>query len=81
MTLEQVVAGSSCWKCVPDFQSAELFLLNTIATNAAAAAGQVSCGDVAPTTPPTNSCTIYYDRVTTAFYYWNATTASWVLKV
>jgi len=76
-----IAANATCYRCVPDFESAMLYLLDTIATNAAAAAGQVSCGDVAPTTAPTNACTLYYDRVTTALYYWNATTATWILKV
>lgn len=82
MTMEQVIAGSACWRCIADFQAAELFLLNQIATDtaaAAAAAGQVQCGAVPPTTPPTGSCSIYYDTVSTAFYYWDG--AAWQLKV
>lgn len=86
MTMDQVIAGSACWRCISDFSAAELFLLNSIATSTAAAAaaaaataGQVSCGDVPPTTAPTNTCSIYYDRVSTAFYYWDG--AAWQLKV
>lgn len=82
VTIEEIIAGSACYRCLADFNAAQLFLLNAIATDtaaAAAAAGQVQCGAVPPTTPPTGSCSIYYDTVSTAFYYWDG--AAWQLKV
>lgn len=82
MTIEQVIAGSACWRCIADFQAAELFLLNQIATDtaaAAAAAGQVQCGAADPVAAPTGSCSLYYNTSTTALFEWIA--PNWVLKV
>lgn len=79
VTIDQINAGAACYRCVADFTSAELFLLNTIATNAAAAAGQVTCGAGAPVAAPANSCAIYYDTTNDAVYIYRG--GAWVLKV
>lgn len=74
-----IAANSVCYACVPDKLSALLYLADVIASNAAAAEGQVTCGDGAPTTAPTHACAIYYDTANNAEYIY--VSGVWVLKV
>lgn len=76
-------AAANCFVCQPaGIQAAiELQLLCNISGSLASGGvtQQVLCGIVPPTTAPTNGCSIYYDKTSTAFYFWDG--AAWQLKV
>ena len=80
--VQTLLSDGACFACLPPgmLQVVQAQLLCEISAALTGGVGQqVLCGDVAPTTAPTNGCSIYYDRVSAAFYFWNG--ASWSLKV
>lgn len=84
-----IAANAACFDCIPNKQAAILYLLDTIAVNGTggggggggAAADIVTCADVDPVAAPTGTCAIWINRVSTAVFFWNSTTATWILKV
>lgn len=83
-TLAEMIAGAQTLCCLDDstLNAISVWLESEIADAGAATAGQVTCGSGAPTGgAPASGCGLYVDLVSTAVYYWNAGTASWILKV
>jgi hypothetical protein len=82
--VQTLITDAACLTCIPPgmqslVNTALLCNIASAISAATGAAGQVTCGNGAPSTAPTPGCGIYYDKVSTAFYYWDG--AAWQLKV
>jgi len=66
-------------ECIPDKQSAILYLLDRIASGGSSGGSAVTCGAADPVAAPSGYCGIYVNTTTSAIFYWDG--AAWVFKV
>jgi hypothetical protein len=72
---------ASCYSCMTpgEWQLMSLSLLALLVNSGGTGGGScLLCGTVDPTTPPSCTCAIYYNRATGSFWDWDADNNVWV---